>query len=660
LKQRKPRYAFAKLASKGFAPRTLVLPVVVLLAGLLATLLLSMFYDRLASERDAERFEALAEQRIGSISERMSDYIGLLRGAAALMVSDPRGVVSASAFERYVGRLRLPDLYPGVQGIGFAAAIRGGDFEIAEQRIRSDVAADFRMWPDGEREFYAPIIYLEPRDERNRAAIGYDMFSEAVRRDAMERARDEGFRAASGKVELVQEIDDERQPGFLVYLPTYRGGAIPETLEERREALLGWVYSPFRARDLFNLGAGLNASLELAVSVYDGQSTAPENILYRSAPMEDAPPSLAYSTSRVIDIAGRPWTVVISTTRLFARDSARYLVPYLLAVGAIVSFLLALATFGQSRAAQRARDANAALENANETLEHQVEKRTAQLERARAKLAGLIANLEQAVDSRTADLTAANEEIQRFAYIVSHDLRAPLVNVMGFTSELDAVRADMQQFMREVAEKAPELVTNEARLAIETDLPEALKFIRASTVRMDRLINAILRLSREGRRVLTPERISMTDLVRGIEANLAHQIDEEGVQIVVENMPDIVSDRLALEQVFGNLIENAIKYLQPGRVGRVVVRGFEESGHYRYEIEDNGRGIDPKDHERVFDLFRRAGQQDQPGEGIGLAHVRALVRRLGGAITLTSQLGRGSTFQITLPKILESGSQEAA
>jgi signal transduction histidine kinase len=660
LKQRKSRFSAFTSPFRGLTPQSLVLPAIVLLAGLLATLLLSLLYDRLARERDAERFEALAEQRVRVISERMSDYIGLLRGAAALMVSDPRGVASASAFERYVGRLRLSELYPGVQGIGFAVAIRGEDREIVEQRIRQDVAADFRLWPDGQREFYGPIIYLEPRDERNQAAIGYDMYSEAVRREAMDRARDHGFRAASGKVELVQEIDDERQPGFLVYIPSYRGGTAPETVEERREALLGWIYSPFRARDLFNLGAGLDASLELSVAVYDGESTDPENILYRSAPMEAAPSGLAYETTRVIDVAGRHWTVVMATTRLFGRDSARYVFPYLLAVGAIVSLLLGIATFAQARAAQRAREANAALETANETLEHQVEKRTAQLERARARLAGLIANLERAVDARTADLTAANEEIQRFAYIVSHDLRAPLVNVMGFTSELDAVRSDVEQFMRDVAEKAPELVTDQARAAVETDLPEALKFIRASTVRMDRLINAILRLSREGRRVLTPERIAMNDLVRGIEANLAHQLDEEGAEIVVEKMPDIVSDRLALEQIFANLIENAVKYLQPGLPGRVVVRGYEEAGHYRYEVEDNGRGIDPKDHERVFDLFRRAGQQDQPGEGIGLAHVRALVRRLGGTITLTSQLGRGSTFTIILPKVLESGSQEAA
>lgn len=639
----------------------LVVPFFVLLAGMVATLAIGYQYDRLARDRDRERFSALVDERVDAISSRMNAYISLLRGAAGLMATEPQASITPDAFRRYVSRLRIGEFYPGLQGIGFARALPPELRGYFEERMQQELSPDFVIWPEGERDFYSAITLIEPLDERNRRAIGFDMFSEPTRRDAMMRARDIGARATSGKVELVQEIDADRQPGFLIYLPVFEDGVVPDTAEERRKRLRGWVYSPFRARDLFDRTFELrNRTPELKFTVFDGNSTREEFLLYRSDP-DGSPYHLSdYRADARVQVGDRPWTVSLATTPGFALDSARALYPAILGFGFLASLLLALATFGQARAAERAREAKAALEGVNETLEHQVEKRTAQLERARAKLAGLIANLERAVDSRTADLTAANEEIQRFAYIVSHDLRAPLVNVLGFTSELDAVRADLERFLRDVAEKAPELVTNEARIAVETDMPEALKFIRASTVRMDRLINAILKLSREGRRVLTPEPIAMRELVQGTKANLTHRLDEEGAEIVVENMPDIVSDRLALEQVFSNLVENAVKYLQPGVHGRIVVRGFEEAGHYRYEIEDNGRGIDPKDHERVFDLFRRAGQQDQPGEGIGLAHVRALVRRLGGAITLQSQLGRGSTFQITLPKILETGSQEAA
>jgi signal transduction histidine kinase len=166
---------------------------------------------------------------------------------------------------------------------------------------------------------------------------------------------------------------------------------------------------------------------------------------------------------------------------------------------------------------------------------------------------------------------------------------------------------------------------------------------------MDRLITAILNLTREGRREFEPVKIDTCELIEGIVATVAHQAAEAGAQIRIAPLPDIVSDRLALEQIFSNLIDNAIKYLKPGVPGDIAVRGRTKRGIAVFEIADNGRGIDPKDHQRIFDLFRRAGTQDKPGQGIGLAHVRTLVRRLGGTMSVASELHNGSTFTITLP-----------
>lgn len=261
--------------------------------------------------------------------------------------------------------------------------------------------------------------------------------------------------------------------------------------------------------------------------------------------------------------------------------------------------------------------------------------------------------------ARVSELDAANEEIQRFAYIVSHDLRAPLVNIMGFTSELENAHEDIKSFYARVSDGHPGLITPDARAAIETDLAESIGFIRSSTVKMDKLINAILKLSREGRRVLVPEPISMNQLLEAQRRSLAHQLQEREAELILENVPDVTSDRLAVEQIFGNLFDNAVKYLDPRRPGRVVVRGRDLGQAVQYEVEDNGRGIDEKDFERIFDLFRRSGTQDQQGEGIGLAHVRALVRRLGGTITVTSRLGKGSTFTVTLPRSISISSEAA-
>jgi signal transduction histidine kinase len=230
---------------------------------------------------------------------------------------------------------------------------------------------------------------------------------------------------------------------------------------------------------------------------------------------------------------------------------------------------------------------------------------------------------------------------------------------MGFTSELEGAQAEVKEFYRRVLQADPQLVTPEARTAIETDLPEAIGFIRSSTVKMDKLIGAILKLSREGRRVLMAEPLSMRQLLEAQRQSVAHQLQERGAELVVEPIPDLTSDRLAIEQVFGNLIDNAVKYLKPGRPGRITVRGQDLGSNVRYDIEDNGRGIDPKDFERIFDLFRRSGVQDQQGEGIGLAHVRALVRRLGGTITVSSRVGEGSTFTVVLPKYISMSSEAA-
>jgi signal transduction histidine kinase len=167
---------------------------------------------------------------------------------------------------------------------------------------------------------------------------------------------------------------------------------------------------------------------------------------------------------------------------------------------------------------------------------------------------------------------------------------------------------------------------------------------------MDRLINAILKLSREGRRNLVPEQLDMTAMVRDIADSVRHQTRAAGAGIVIEPLPVLESDRLSVEQVLGNLIDNAVKYLDPSRPGRIVVTGEETGdGWIVYRIADNGRGIAGRDHERIFELFRRSGRQDQPGEGLGLAFVRNSVRRLGGDITLESDLGKGSTFMVKLP-----------
>ena len=286
---------------------------------------------------------------------------------------------------------------------------------------------------------------------------------------------------------------------------------------------------------------------------------------------------------------------------------------------------------------------------------------TRELTTAHREVAGLNVGLEERVRQRTEALTKANDEIQRFAYIVTHDLRAPLVNIMGFTSELETNFKPIQAYIGAEGEAPPQLKA-EADAALKTEVPEALDFIRSSTRKMDALINAILRISREGTRRLKPERIDLDAVLAAAADSVHHQAGTDGGGIVVDSRAGvIVSDRLSIDQIVGNLLDNAIKYRLPGRPVEIVARSRRESGgRARIEIEDNGRGIASGDTERVFELFRRSGTQNTRGEGIGLAHVRTLVRNLGGDITLRSELGAGTTFTVILPPDLKAIQRSSA
>ncbi|MGI8568949.1 MAG: sensor histidine kinase [Methylocella sp.] len=272
------------------------------------------------------------------------------------------------------------------------------------------------------------------------------------------------------------------------------------------------------------------------------------------------------------------------------------------------------------------------------------------METAQQELRDNNAALESRVAERTQHLLDANNEIQSFASIVSHDLRSPLVNIMGFTSELETFRKDMFERLAALRAQAPGPHADNDDAALGGEFDEAVDFIKGSIAKMDRLINAILVISREGSRNLRAEPVDMTALVRAVANGHMHRALEIGAEIIVEPLPFVATDRLAVEQIFSNLLDNAVKFMRTDVPGRIHVKGREMPSSVGYEVMDNGRGIDPKDAERVFELFRRSGMRDRQGEGIGLAHVRALVRRLGGSIRLASELGQGCTFTVILPK----------
>jgi PAS domain S-box-containing protein len=258
---------------------------------------------------------------------------------------------------------------------------------------------------------------------------------------------------------------------------------------------------------------------------------------------------------------------------------------------------------------------------------------------------------EEKLQRYSVELAETNEELRRFTNIVSHDLRAPLVSLKGFSTELrqsiDALRESEEELLANLPESKRAAVAE----ALKETIPEDLGFIESSVTRMDHLTVALLQLSRAGRREFHMEELDAGALLQETVGSLAHQIASRHIVVEIGPLPRITSDRAAIEQIFGNLLDNAIKYLDPERPGRIEVSAEETADADIFRVVDNGRGIAEEDMDKVFAPFRRAGAQDVPGEGMGLAFVKALLHRLGGRIECHSQFGVGTTFSFTLPRV---------
>jgi len=247
------------------------------------------------------------------------------------------------------------------------------------------------------------------------------------------------------------------------------------------------------------------------------------------------------------------------------------------------------------------------------------------------------------------DLEVTNADLRAFIFGIAHDLRAPLVNLKGFSSEL---RTDLAEIMPLLLRSLAALSAEE-RLRVATVLdqavPEALGYIDSSTGKLDALVNAILSLSRIDFRALNPELVDTEALVQGALRNLALTIKEKNISVTMGPLPAVFADRLVMEQSIANLLDNACKYLEPGRPGVISITAESGKDETTFYFMDNGRGIAQDDLQKVFEIFRRAGIQDTPGEGMGLAFVKALVRRQGGKIWCESSPGEGSTFCLSIP-----------
>ena len=328
-----------------YLPTLLILLLLLGATGLASWLL---FAD--ATDKARRQFHEQATAFEGLLVDAMRSYQQVLRAGAAATNAMPG--MTREQWRHFIRDLAVDDFYPGIQGIGYAKRLRQEEIEGFVEGQRRAGRPDYRFNPEGTRDSYTAVVYLEPENWRNTRAVGYDMFSEPRRRAAMERARDTGGPALSRKVALMQETGEDVQAGTLVYLPVYADGVVPDTAEGRRAALVGYVYGAFRMGEFIPkvIDRNLPGTFQrLYVQIYDGVEPTEMDLMFDDrrlanrglSPLPAYAPEPLFTDSRTITVAGSDWTIVLRSKPVFEQMIDRSKAWMVLLGGTVISLLIA-------------------------------------------------------------------------------------------------------------------------------------------------------------------------------------------------------------------------------------------------------------------------------------------------------------------------------
>jgi signal transduction histidine kinase len=587
--------------------RRIWIPYAVLIVVLTGTLTVALYVHKSAEASDAARFESRTIRIQNAIRQRLETDIAMLLGGKGLFAAAPE--VSRDGFRSYVQGLDLTARYPGIQGIGYSKRIAATELEAVLRAIRREFP-DFRIWPADPRSEYHTILYLEPLDRRNQAALGYDMFTDSVRQKAMRQAAETGRPALSGKVTLVQEIDPVKQAGFLIYVPLYRSHMTPSTPEERRQQLTGFIYSPFRADDFLRGLLGPDWESDVDFQVYD-ETPNPATLLHASngSAANVLAAKARWRTMSTIDIGGHRWILAFASRPEFEFSSPRRQALWVLLAGSGLALALFALTRSEMLAYEKAEQRAIELRRSEEALRQSVQREHAAREQAEA----------------------AGRMKDEFLATLSHELRTPLTPMLGWTHILRS------HFDARMLQRGLDVIERSIRTQLE-------------------LIDELLDVSR-----IIAGKLHLNLIPTSIHTAVMMALDSMRPLAVAKNVlleTDLdptphptLADPDRLQRVILNLLSNAIKFTPPEGKIRVTLKYDQRQAQIR--VADSGQGIHPEFLPFVFDRFRQADSsttRTHGGLGLGLSIAKSLVNLHGGSIAAESRgPGLGAAFTVLLP-----------
>jgi signal transduction histidine kinase/sensor domain CHASE-containing protein len=483
-----------------------------------------------------------------------------------------------------------------------------------------------------EREEYFPAYFLEPY-KGNEAALGFDLASNPTRLQALNNARDTGMIAATARITLLQE--QEERYGILVFIPVYQKNVPLYTVEDRRKNLLGFVLGGFRVGDIVERTFTYLKAAGIDIYLYDVSASEEDSFLYKhesrmsghqyAATKPERKDAGDFYIESPLKVADKKWKITGTPVSVYIARAKDW---HAMAASAGVLFIICLIAIYLKKMLDQTIYSDGLVRKLGDEIN---------VRRA----------VEQEREHLLSELKSKNRELQQILYVTSHDLRSPLVNVEGFSRELDFSLKGLMSELDQI--EIPPAIKERVDSIIQGDIIESLHYISKSISRMDSLIKGLLSLSRLGQIELKIKQIDMNKMLVDVVSNFEFRLKESGTKVNISEMPPCRGDSGQINQVFSNLLDNAMKHLDSGQQGIITISGNQENHQSHYCIEDNGIGIAPDHHEKIFKLFHQLDPGKTNGEGLGLTIAHRIVERHHGKIWVESEPGKGSRFYVSLP-----------
>lgn len=611
----------------------------ILFIGLAATLGVCYYFKQEEESKSEKEFALICNEIKSKIIARISLQEQFLQSGSSLFESSQS--VSRNEWKLFNKFSKMNENQTGVQGFGYSTIVKKEQLKDHVSTIRKQGFPKYTVFPEGEREVYTSIIYLEPFDKKNANAIGYDMFSNPVRRKAMEQARDYDLPVLSGKVALLKKTQTNEQAGTLMYVPVYKNGAV-STVAERRAAIVGWVYIPFRMDDLMKSilgGRYLIDKTNIRLQVYDEDVISPKALLFDSQKNMKSNDQTKIRTRMLPVLFNKKrWTLVFSQSS----GNTFYFSPKILVMlmgGTIISLLLFALSYSLHLTKKRAKIIAEQLSRDLLAKNHEYEQMNQILNKNNKKLISSKEKLDKInSELQKAKLKAEESDRLKSAFLanMSHEIRTPMNGILGFTKLLKEDNLDVRE------------------------QKNYIEIIEKSGNRLLGIINDIVDISKieAGQMKVSHSRTNVDEQMQYIQTFFGPETQDKGIQFVLKESSSrkatiISSDSEKLYAILINLVKNAIKYTVRG----TIEFGYEIKGDYiEFFVKDTGIGISKERQKAIFERFVQADFNDimaRQGAGLGLAIAKAYVELLGGKIWVESEIEKGSTFYFTIPCIYQ-------